>query len=140
VIFFPGTNILSVKEIFVFDYNGSGGSGKKFAIEIKVLKKISTTKFFIGDEKGTCMMRIDPNFSESDILTENNCYQIHYDKSNIEEDTLVLRNNVKILESSWKVRVPVQIIAKADISHDVEKVSFHSVSLENTFFYPCLLL
>ena len=104
----------------------------KFEGERFELKKISTTKFVIGDEKGTCMMKIDPNFSGSDVLAENHCYQIHYDKSNIEENTLVLRKNVRILESSWKVRVPVQIIAKANISHDVEKVSSYSLSLENT--------
>ena len=115
-------NIISVSEIFTFDYEGSGGIG---VIEIKVLKKISTTKFVIGDEKGTCMMKIDPNFSGSDILTENKCYQIHYEKSNIEENTLVLRENVKILESSCKVLVPVAIIAKANIDHDVKKVSFY---------------
>ena len=124
-------NIISVSEIFTFDYEGSGGIG---VIEIKVLKKISATKFVIGDEKGTCVMKIDPNFSGSDVLAENHCYQIHYDKSNIEENTLVLRKNVKILESSWKVRVPVQIIAKANISHDVEKVSFCSV------FRNCFLI
>ena len=144
-LFFPGTqikmpNILSVNEIFIFDYEESEGIGKKCAIEIKVLKKISATKFVIGDEKGTCVMKIDPNFSGSDVLAENHCYQIHYDKSNIEENTLVLRKNVKILESSWKVRVPVQIIAKANISHDVEKVSFCSLSSEIVFLYSCLLL
>ena len=130
-------NIISVCEIFTFDYEAAGGIS---VIEIKVLKKISATKFFIGDEKGTCMMRIDPKFSGSDILTENNCYQIHYDKSNIEENTLVLRENVKILKSSWKVRVPVQIIAKAKIPHDGEKVSFDSWSLEIIFLNSCLIL
>lgn len=123
-------NILSVNEVFTFDYEESGGIGKGCVIEIKLLKKISTTKFLIGDEKGTCIMKIDPNFSESDILTENKCYQIHYEKSNIEEGTLVLRENVKILESSWKVRVPIQIIAKANVANDVERVSFHSLSLK----------
>ena len=103
----------------------SGGLDKTFAVEIKVLKKLSPSKFLIGDKTGTCVVKIDSNFQGSDILTENKCYQIHYEKSNIEEDTLVLRENVKILESSWKVFVPVAIIAKANIDHDVEKVSFY---------------
>ena len=133
-------NILSVNEVFTFDYEESGGIGKGCVIEIKLLKKISTTKFVIGDEKGTCMMKIDPNFSGSVVLAENNCYKIHYDKSNIEENTLVLRKNVRILESSWKVIVPIEIIAKANIPHDVEMVSFHSLSLEYIFFNSCLLV
>ena len=88
-------------------------------------------------------MKIDPNFSGSDILTESKCYQIHYEKSNIEENTLVLRENVKILESSWKVFVPVAIIAKANIDNDVEKVNFHSLSLKIYFLYfmlACMII
>ena len=134
------SNNLAVNEIFAFDYEGSGGIGKRCVIEIKVLKKISTSKFLIGDDTGTCMMKIDPNFSGSDILTENKCYHIHYEKSNIEEDTLVLKENVKILKSSWKIIVPIEIIAKANIAHDVEKVRFHSLSLKYIFLNSCLLV
>ena len=115
-------HILAVNEIFAFDYEGSGGFDKRCVIEIKVLKKLSTSKFLIGDDTGTCMMKIDPNFSGSDILTESKSYHIDYEKSNIEEDTFVLRENVKILESPWKVIVPIEILAKANIAHDVEKV------------------
>ena len=125
------TSTVAVNEIF----ESGGHDDKTFAIKIKVLKKLSSSKFLIGDTTGTCIMKIDPNFQRSDILTESKCYQIHYEKSNIEENTLVLRENVKILESSCKVFVPVAIIAKANIDNDVEKVNFHSLTLKIYFLY-----
>ena len=125
------TSTVAVDKIF----ESGGHDDKTFAIKIKVLKKLSSSKFLIGDTTGTCIMKIDPNFQRSDILTESKCYQIHYEKSNIEENTLVLRENVKILESSWKVFVPVAIIAKANIDNDVEKVNFHSLTLKIYFLY-----
>ena len=79
-------HILAVNEIFAFDYEGSGGLDKRYVIEIKVLKKLSTSKFLIGDDTGTCMMKIDPNFSGSDILTENKSYHLDYEKSNIPQE------------------------------------------------------
>ena len=128
------TSTVAVDKIF----ESRSHDDKTFAIKIKVLKKLSSSKFLIGDATGTCIMKIDSNFQQSDILTESKCYQIHYEKSNIEENTLVLRENVKILESSWKVFVPVAIIAKANIDNDVEKVNFHSLTLKIYFLYVML--
>ena len=134
--------ILDVIEIFAFNYEGLEGLDKTCIVEIKVLKKLSLSKILVGDVTGTCIMKKDPNFSGSDILTEEKSYQIHYDKSNIVEDTLVLKENVKILEKPWKVFVPVAIIAKANIPHDVELVSFFSCLFihvfVNNFFLLCM--
>ena len=82
---------------------------------VRVLKKIPPNTYWIGDDTGTCQMKIDSEVSKIFPIVEGQSYRLWFrhwrDEERVidEERIIVILEKSEITNVSWKVKVPYHI-------------------------------
>ena len=92
-------------------------------IEVKVLKKISSDSYFIGDSTETCKLKVDSNLTS---LEEGKCYKILFKDTIFEENCIVVTDDTDVSELyGIHVIVPYNIAMKIEEHMIKPKVRNH---------------
>ena len=83
---------------------------------VNVLMKLSSDTYLIGDQTGTCQMKLDPEWTnvlaltKEQLVEEGKCYKIWFcdiDDTNDEERAIIIRDRLNICKINWKIKVPI---------------------------------